>query len=117
MLFLILGSSRASEHIHAKLLYHVLRAPMTYFDKTPMGRIMNRFAPEIETIDNILPGMLRQWFLALTYVIAVLVIIIYSVPWMVFAVVPVVTIFVIVQVQNMSLHFRYTFNLSLITVC
>ena len=70
-----------------------------YFDETPIGRIVNRFAPDFDTIDNILPTLLRRWFLALTYVIAVLVIIIYSVPWMVFGVMPVVTIFIIVQVQ------------------
>ena len=99
MLFLILGFLRASELMHAKMLYRVIRAPMTYFDETPIGRILNRFATDFDTIDHILPSLLKRWFLALTYVLSVFVIIIYSVPWMVFGVIPVVTVFVILQVQ------------------
>ena len=34
---------KASEILHNKMVLAVLRAPVLYFDKTPVGRILNRF--------------------------------------------------------------------------
>ncbi|MDW8272263.1 MAG: ABC transporter transmembrane domain-containing protein [Bacteroidota bacterium] len=42
----------ASRRIHARLLHAVLRAPLRLFDTTPSGRILNRFARDIQAIDD-----------------------------------------------------------------
>ncbi|CCG81763.1 ATP-dependent bile acid permease [Taphrina deformans PYCC 5710] len=47
-----LGSIRASQVIHEKLLYRVIHSKMRFFDSTPLGRIMNRFSKDLETIDQ-----------------------------------------------------------------
>ncbi|KAG0166993.1 hypothetical protein DFQ28_007487 [Apophysomyces sp. BC1034] len=49
---LFVGSLRASRHIHAQLLERILRAKVRFFDSTPLGRILNRFSSDLETIDQ-----------------------------------------------------------------
>ena len=39
---------RAASNIHALLLSKVSRCPMRFFDKTPLGRIMNRFSKDMD---------------------------------------------------------------------
>lgn len=39
-----LGMVRASWLLHESMLTGVLRSPMGFFDVTPLGRILNRFA-------------------------------------------------------------------------
>ncbi|KAJ1340480.1 hypothetical protein BSLG_004927 [Batrachochytrium salamandrivorans] len=42
----------ASKEMHASLLNRILNAPMRFFDTTPIGRILNRFSKDIESIDT-----------------------------------------------------------------
>jgi ABC-type multidrug transport system fused ATPase/permease subunit len=47
---LTLGGLQASRNLHNPVLQRVLRSPMSFFDMTPIGRILNRFGREIEVI-------------------------------------------------------------------
>ncbi|KAF9946658.1 Canalicular multispecific organic anion transporter 1, partial [Modicella reniformis] len=46
---------RASELIHRRLASIVMRLPMSFFDTTPLGRIINRFSSDLFSIDEHLP--------------------------------------------------------------
>jgi len=48
------GRAKASASIHKLLTYSVTRVPVAFFDVTPLGRILNRFSKDIQSIDMIL---------------------------------------------------------------
>ena len=49
------GGLNASTILHNNMLAGVLRAPMSFFDTTPKGRIVNRFAKDIDFVDRSIP--------------------------------------------------------------
>ncbi|KZO92802.1 ABC transporter [Calocera viscosa TUFC12733] len=51
----------ASQALHRDAINRVMHAPMSFFDTTPLGRIMNRFSKDIDTIDNLLGDALRMF--------------------------------------------------------
>jgi len=46
----------ASQRLHKSATDRIMHAPMWFFDTTPLGRIMNRFSKDIDTMDNLLAG-------------------------------------------------------------
>lgn len=48
---LVRFGARASKNLHANLLNAVLRAPQSFFDTTPLGRIISRFSKDLYSID------------------------------------------------------------------
>ncbi|CAI5723801.1 unnamed protein product [Hyaloperonospora brassicae] len=53
---LYLGSLHASRLLFDKLLNRILRAPTSFFDTTPLGRIVNRLSKDVYTLDESIPG-------------------------------------------------------------
>lgn len=51
---------RAASQLHERLLINVLRLPIMFFDMTPTGRIINRFASDIDMIDTTLSGLVQR---------------------------------------------------------
>jgi len=56
-----MGTLQAAFSMHTQMLYRVLRSPMSFFDTTPVGRVVNRFSKDIDVVDSTLPMTLRQW--------------------------------------------------------
>lgn len=52
---------RGSKTIFKNLLEVVMYAPMSFFDTTPIGRIVNRFSQDMYTIDSQLMTALRSY--------------------------------------------------------
>ena len=50
-----IGGVYAARKAHDSMLARVLRAPLLFFDSTPLGRILNRFGPDIAALDEELP--------------------------------------------------------------
>ena len=53
MFYVLFRSLRISRKVHAGMLRSVIRAPIpTFFDRVPIGRIINRFSKDIEDVDS-----------------------------------------------------------------
>eukprot|EP00656_Telonema_subtile_P007441 TRINITY_DN13499_c0_g1_i1.p1 TRINITY_DN13499_c0_g1~~TRINITY_DN13499_c0_g1_i1.p1 ORF type:complete len:1204 (+),score=301.64 TRINITY_DN13499_c0_g1_i1:298-3909(+) len=61
-----LATIAAGKRVHAASLESVFHTPTTYFDETPLGRIINRFSSDLQVIDvqmrMTLQGMLLSLF-------------------------------------------------------
>ena len=49
---MFLASLKASKTMFEKLSYTVLRTPLRWLDQTPVGRILNRFTADFNTLDS-----------------------------------------------------------------
>ncbi|KAG1785703.1 ABC transporter [Suillus plorans] len=49
----------ASQQLHGRSIQRVMYAPMSFFETTPLGRIMNRFTKDIDTVDNLIGDSFR----------------------------------------------------------
>ncbi|GAA5898535.1 hypothetical protein JCM6882_007809 [Rhodosporidiobolus microsporus] len=60
----------AARRIHGDALARVVRAPMRYFDTTPLGRINNRFGKDVDSIDNRLNDALQMTLVTLAQIVS-----------------------------------------------
>ncbi|RUS32865.1 LOW QUALITY PROTEIN: hypothetical protein BC938DRAFT_473988, partial [Jimgerdemannia flammicorona] len=87
------GSLKASRILYVKLLDAVINAPLRFFDTTPVGRIMNRFSKDFETIDSRLSSSCGSLLMYILAVSAVLVVISVITPEFLLAAMPIVFIY------------------------
>jgi ABC-type multidrug transport system fused ATPase/permease subunit len=57
-LIITLIGLRTSRKLHRNLLIHIMKAPVKFFDVTPVGRIVNRFTSDVGSIDQ---SVIQQW--------------------------------------------------------
>lgn len=92
-------SITATKLLHERLLHSVIRSPMSFFDTTPIGRIVNRFSADTDTIDNDLPTTVQKWLECVFRVISTLVVISYSTPLFCAVIVPFGVAYFFLQVR------------------
>ncbi|AET39329.1 ATP-binding cassette glutathione S-conjugate transporter YCF1 Ecym_4265 [Eremothecium cymbalariae DBVPG len=71
---------KASARLHDAMAKAVLRAPMSFFETTPVGRILNRFSNDIYKVDELLGRSFSQFFIHVTKVVFTM-IVICSITW------------------------------------
>jgi len=89
----------SSRLLHFDLLSSVLRAPMSFFDTTPLGRIINRLSRDVDTVDVNIPMTLRIWLGTFAGVITTIIVIAYSTPIFMSVVLPLGLLYYFVQVH------------------
>jgi len=96
-LFWLARGIRAGKNIHNKMLQSVLHSPVRFFDATPVGRILQRFSRDIESVDVYLQWMFMWATNCVMQVVASLVLILGLMPWMIVVVAPIMVLYYIVQ--------------------
>ncbi|XP_076374474.1 multidrug-Resistance like Protein 1 isoform X2 [Megalopta genalis] len=92
-----LGCWLAARQMHIVMLRAVMRSPLTFFDTTPTGRIISRFAKDVDILDTSLPQQISDSIYCLFEVIATLVVISFSTPIFVAVIIPIGVIYYFVQ--------------------
>uniref|UniRef100_A0AAQ4RKA6 Multidrug resistance-associated protein 1 n=1 Tax=Gasterosteus aculeatus aculeatus TaxID=481459 RepID=A0AAQ4RKA6_GASAC len=75
-----IGGILASRCLHQSMLYDVLRSPMSFFERTPSGNLVNRFAKEIDTIDSLIPSIIKMFMGSMFNVVGSCIIILIATP-------------------------------------
>uniref|UniRef100_A0A4W3HY71 Multidrug resistance-associated protein 1 n=1 Tax=Callorhinchus milii TaxID=7868 RepID=A0A4W3HY71_CALMI len=74
------GGIIASKWLHADLLNDVLQSPMNFFERTPSGNLVNRFAKDIDTIDSMIPTVIKMFLGSLFNVLIACIVILIATP-------------------------------------
>ncbi|XP_063285544.1 multidrug resistance-associated protein 1-like [Pelobates fuscus] len=85
---IIIGGVSVSRKLHTRLLYSVLRCPLSFFEKTPSGNLTNRFSKEMDTIDNIVPQILMMFLIMTLTIVEILLVIALATPLAAVAFIP-----------------------------
>ncbi|KAL1426473.1 hypothetical protein MTO96_018304 [Rhipicephalus appendiculatus] len=83
---------RASVNLHNRMFSCIIRAPIRFFDTNPIGRIQNRFAKDLGTIDDLLPPTGLDITFIFLNLVGVLVVVAVISPWII---IPTLILFVL----------------------
>ena len=89
----------ASRTLHSKILKNILRSPMSFFDTTPLGRILNRFSKDVYIIDEVVPRSVRSFLFTFFAVLNSLLVIVVTTPVFITAIIPLGILYLLVQVR------------------
>ncbi len=96
-LSLLLIGLVAASRLHNKVLNRILKAPVYFYDTTPLGRIISRFSKDQENVDTTILIVMSQFLSSLFQCIAIFVVIAIAVYWFLIALVPIMILYLIFQ--------------------
>ncbi|EDV20619.1 uncharacterized protein TRIADDRAFT_50946 [Trichoplax adhaerens] len=96
-LLLAFAAMHSARVLHSSMLFNVLKSPMSFFDTTPLGRIVNRFSKDIYVIDEIIPMIMNMFLGMVCSVISILVVICVSTPFFLIVIVPLAIVYILTQ--------------------
>ncbi|KAJ7827858.1 multidrug resistance-associated ABC transporter [Mycena olivaceomarginata] len=93
-----LASLMASLSLFKTALAHVLRSPSSFFDTTPMGRILSRLVKDQDTLDNQLSMTLMQLLTTFASVIGTVGLVFYTFPLLGIIFAPMMVLYYLVSI-------------------
>ncbi|KAL8782539.1 MAG: hypothetical protein Q9213_005304 [Squamulea squamosa] len=93
----IFCSIEASRKLHERMAFAIFRSPMSFFETTPTGRILNRFSSDIYRVDEVLARTFNMLFVNTARAIYTLVLIAASTPAFVALILPLGGVYLYIQ--------------------
>ncbi|EGG24088.1 hypothetical protein DFA_06227 [Cavenderia fasciculata] len=90
-------SVTCAKRIHENLFAAILKCPMSFFDTTPMGRILNRFSRDQDVLDQMIASSTSQYILYSTQIVATIVIISVITPFLLVPIAPIIVLYYFIQ--------------------
>ncbi|XP_070798750.1 ATP-binding cassette sub-family C member 4 [Pituophis catenifer annectens] len=87
----------AARTLHDKMFQSVLRTPVLFFDRNPIGRILNRFSKDIGHLDDLLPLTFLDFVQTFLQVCGVVGVAIAVIPWILIPLVPLLIVFIFLR--------------------
>ncbi|KAM6178581.1 ATP-binding cassette sub-family C member 4 isoform 2-T2 [Rhynchocyon petersi] len=87
----------ASQNLHNKMFESILKAPILFFDRNPIGRILNRFSKDIGHMDDLLPVTVLDFIQTFLQVIGVVAVAVAVIPWVAIPLVPLAVVFFVLR--------------------
>ncbi|XP_069930768.1 ATP-binding cassette sub-family C member 10 isoform X2 [Oryctolagus cuniculus] len=91
------GTLQAAAALHHRLLHRVLMAPVTFFDCTPTGRVLNRFSSDVACVDDSLPFILNILLANAAGLLGLLAVLGSGLPWLLLLLPPLSVVYYRVQ--------------------
>lgn len=88
---------RSAKVLHDQMFAKVLRAPMSFFDTTPVGTILNRFSRDIFVIDEVLARVFSGFLRTSASVVSVVAVVSWAVPPFLLVGIPLLLIYKSIQ--------------------
>jgi ATP-binding cassette subfamily C (CFTR/MRP) protein 1 len=88
---------QASRHLHDRMAHAIFRSPMSFFETTPVGRILNRFSADMFRVDEAIGKSFSEFFTMLARAVFTLVVIIFTVPVFIVVLIPLGTLYLYIQ--------------------
>ncbi|KAL4899840.1 hypothetical protein BDW74DRAFT_106486 [Aspergillus multicolor] len=93
--YMTTAGTNASRKLLQLAMTRVLRAPMSFFDTTPLGRITNRFSKDIGVMDNELCDAMRMYAITITMIVSIMILIIVFYHYFAIALAPLFILFLL----------------------
>ncbi|XP_033725081.1 multidrug resistance-associated protein 1-like [Pecten maximus] len=89
---------RANGTLHERMMKSTFRSPMSFFDTTPIGRIMNRFSSDIDVLDDRMSRTYRLMMIFIFTLASTVIVISITTPVFLVALVPAGIVYVLFMI-------------------
>ncbi|XP_056406097.1 ATP-binding cassette sub-family C member 3 isoform X2 [Hyla sarda] len=87
----------AARKLHVALLDNKMHTPQSFYDTTPIGRIINRFSKDIYVIDEVIPHTILMFLATFFTSVSTMIVIVSSTPLFAVVIIPLAFIYFFVQ--------------------
>ena len=87
----------ASADLHQSMLHSIMRSRVSFFEATPLGRILNRFSRDVNAVELTIPRTYTEATFCGLDVLAILAVVSLSTPYILGALVPLMAAYAAIQ--------------------